>query len=55
MKQMYSIEIRKVGTNEYRKREILLTEEQAEQLEAKLRNPDKGYMLVKLYPLRERE
>ena len=55
MKQMYSLEIRKVGTNEYRKREMLLTDEQAEQLEAKLRKPKNGYMLVKLYPLRERE
>ena len=55
MKQMYSIEIRKIGTNEYRKREMLLTEEQAQKLEAKLRKPENGYMLVKLYPLRERE
>jgi hypothetical protein len=52
---MYSLEIRKIGTHEYRKREMLLTEEQVKKLEVKLRKPENGYMLVKLYPLRERE
>jgi hypothetical protein len=55
MKQMYSLEIRKIGTHEYRKREILLTEDQAQKLEAKLRKPENGYMLVSIYPVRERE
>lgn len=55
MKQMYSLEIRKMGTHEYRKRNVLLTEEQAQKLEAKLRKAEKGYMLVSICPVRERE
>jgi hypothetical protein len=54
MKQMYSLEIRKIGTHEYRKREMLLTEEQAKQLEEKLRKAEKGYMLVNFYPIENR-
>lgn len=55
MKQMYSLEIRKLGTHEYRKREILLTEEQFKKLEAKLRKPENGYMLVNIYAIEHRQ
>lgn len=55
MKEMYSVQIRKVGTHEYRKREMLLTEEEYWQLHRKLLKAENGYILVKIYPLRERE
>ena len=46
MKKMYRLEIRKVGTHEYRKRDILLTEKEANELKNKFRKNENGFVLV---------
>jgi hypothetical protein len=50
MKKRYILRIRKVGTKQFRQRELSLTDEEADKLMSKLNVPDNGFVLIEMYP-----